>query len=259
MLALVVDISAHPRAAHSRATCYKCYNVSIPHTQDYIDEAPPWTPTNRGHGITKGNIKSERTLAQLFAQAKGPRSSDRVSRSGESLTSRDSGLCTFSLRRHSHRLSETLACSKLSWSPERPFAFSECLRLWWISLLTPELLTLELRVTSVTMFQSPTHKSVRMQPYLESLPDYIDEAPPWTPTNRGHGITKGNIKSERTLAQLFAQAKGPRSSDRVSRSGESLTSRDSGLCTFSLRRHSHRLSETLACSKLSWSPERPFA
>jgi len=70
---------------------------------------------------------------------------------------------------------------------------------------------------------------------------------------------KGNIKSERTLAQLFAQAKGPRSSDRVSRSGESLTSRDSGLCTFSLRRHSHRLSETLACSKLSWSPERPFA
>ena len=25
--------------------------------------------------------------------------------------------------------------------------------------------------------------------YLESLPNYIDGAPPWTPTNRGHGIT----------------------------------------------------------------------
>jgi len=30
MLALVVDFSAHPRAAHRRA---KCYNVSIFHTQ----------------------------------------------------------------------------------------------------------------------------------------------------------------------------------------------------------------------------------
>jgi len=28
-----------------------------------------------------------------------------------------------------------------------------------------------------------------MQPYLESLPNYIDGKPPWTPTNRGHGIT----------------------------------------------------------------------
>ncbi|QCE15022.1 hypothetical protein DEO72_LG11g2030 [Vigna unguiculata] len=32
MLALVVDISAHPRAAHPRAMCYKCYDGSIfPH------------------------------------------------------------------------------------------------------------------------------------------------------------------------------------------------------------------------------------
>ncbi|QCD95153.1 hypothetical protein DEO72_LG5g3246 [Vigna unguiculata] len=32
MLALVVDTSAHPRAAHPRAMCYKCYNGSIfPH------------------------------------------------------------------------------------------------------------------------------------------------------------------------------------------------------------------------------------
>ena len=36
--------------------------------------------------------------------------------------------------------------------------FSECLRLWWIPLLTPELLTPKLSVTSVTMFQSPTYK-----------------------------------------------------------------------------------------------------
>jgi len=28
-----------------------------------------------------------------------------------------------------------------------------------------------------------------MQPYLESLPSYTNGAPPWTPTNRGHGIT----------------------------------------------------------------------
>ena len=26
-------------------------------------------------------------------------------------------------------------------------------------------------------------------PYLESLPSYIDGAPPWTPTNKDHGIT----------------------------------------------------------------------
>ena len=33
--------------------------------------------------------------------------------------------------------------------------FSGCLHLWWIPLLTLELLTLELSVTSVTMSQSP--------------------------------------------------------------------------------------------------------
>jgi len=27
-----------------------------------------------------------------------------------------------------------------------------------------------------------------MQPYLESLLNYIDGAPPWTPTNRSHEI-----------------------------------------------------------------------
>ncbi|QCE03117.1 hypothetical protein DEO72_LG8g1138 [Vigna unguiculata] len=31
MLALVVDTSAHPRAAHSRAMCYKCFNSIFPH------------------------------------------------------------------------------------------------------------------------------------------------------------------------------------------------------------------------------------
>ncbi|QCE14014.1 hypothetical protein DEO72_LG11g1012 [Vigna unguiculata] len=45
MLTLVVDISAHPRAAHPRAKCYKCYNVSIPHT--------------RGHGITSRPLKHD--------------------------------------------------------------------------------------------------------------------------------------------------------------------------------------------------------
>ena len=29
----LVDFSTHPRAVHPRAKCYKCYNVSIPHTQ----------------------------------------------------------------------------------------------------------------------------------------------------------------------------------------------------------------------------------
>jgi len=33
-----------------------------------------------------------------------------------------------------------------------------------------------------------------MQPYLESLPNYIDGVPPWTPTNRGHGITSRSLK-----------------------------------------------------------------
>jgi len=35
-----------------------------------------------------------------------------------------------------------------------------------------------------------------MQPYLESLPDYIDGAPPWTSTNRGHGITSRPLKHD---------------------------------------------------------------
>ncbi|QCD97239.1 hypothetical protein DEO72_LG6g1949 [Vigna unguiculata] len=41
-----------------------------------------------------------------------------------------------------------------------------------------------------------TRKSLTwwMQPYLESLPSYTDGAPPWTPTNRGHGITSRPLK-----------------------------------------------------------------
>jgi len=33
-------------------------------------------------------------------------------------------------------------------------------------------------------------------PYLESLPSYIDGAPPWTPTKRGHGITSLSLKHD---------------------------------------------------------------
>ena len=33
-------------------------------------------------------------------------------------------------------------------------------------------------------------------PYLESLPCYIDGAPPWTPTNRGHEITSRPLKHD---------------------------------------------------------------
>ena len=98
--------------------------------------------------------------------------------------------------------------------------FSRCLHLWWIPLLTPELC-----VTSVTMNQIPPHTRLafnRFQaswyshhksqsalsetnwllrvsgcnPYLESLPSYIDGAPPWTPTNRGHGITSRPLKHD---------------------------------------------------------------
>jgi len=35
-----------------------------------------------------------------------------------------------------------------------------------------------------------------MQPYLESLPSYTDGAPPWTLTNRGHGITSRPLKHD---------------------------------------------------------------
>jgi len=33
-----------------------------------------------------------------------------------------------------------------------------------------------------------------MQPYLESLPNHIDGAPPWIPINRSHGITSRPLK-----------------------------------------------------------------
>jgi len=29
---------------------------------------------------------------------------------------------------------------------------------------------------------------------MQSLPNYIDEAPPWTPTSRSHGITSRPLK-----------------------------------------------------------------
>jgi len=48
MLALVVDTSAHPRAAHPQAICYKCYNESIP-PQGYplMSFRPPATLTTK--------------------------------------------------------------------------------------------------------------------------------------------------------------------------------------------------------------------
>jgi len=101
--------------------------------------------------------------------------------------------------------------------------FSGCLHLWWIPLLDPELLISELCVTSVTMnqislttrlalneFQASCYSHHRSQsalsetnwplrvsgcsPYLESLTSYTNGAPPWTPTNRGHGITSRPLK-----------------------------------------------------------------
>ena len=105
--------------------------------------------------------------------------------------------------------------------------FSGRLHLWWMPLLTPELLTPELCVTSVSMNQfsfttrlalnefqgscyfhhrsqsalSETNWPLRVSrcsPYLESLPSYTDGAPPWpwTPTNRGHGITSRPLKHD---------------------------------------------------------------
>ncbi|QCE00110.1 hypothetical protein DEO72_LG7g1396 [Vigna unguiculata] len=53
-----------------------------------------------------------------------------------------------------------------------------------------------------------------MQPYLESLPSYTDGALPWTPTNRGHGITSRPLKRSPRRRGSLAQA-------RQSRSGES--------------------------------------
>jgi len=103
--------------------------------------------------------------------------------------------------------------------------FSGCLHLWSIPLLDPELLISELCVTSVTMNQislttrlalnefqascyshhksqsalSETNWPLRVSgcsPYLESLPSYTDGTPPWTPTNRGHGITSRPLKRD---------------------------------------------------------------
>ena len=103
--------------------------------------------------------------------------------------------------------------------------FSGRSHLWWIPLLDSELLISELCVTSVTMNQislttrlalnefqascyshhgsqsalSETNWPLRVSgcsPYLESLPSYTDGAPPWAPTNRGHGITSRSLKRD---------------------------------------------------------------
>jgi len=100
MLALVVDTSTHPRAAHPRAMCYKCYNESIP-------------------------LHTRLTLNELQASC------------------------------YSHHRSQ--------------FALSETN---WL-----------LRVLGCN-------------PYLESLPNYYDGAPPWTPTNMGHRITSRPLKHD---------------------------------------------------------------
>jgi len=39
-----------------------------------------------------------------------------------------------------------------------------------------------------------------MQPYLESLPDYIDGVPLWILTNRGHGITSRPLKHDQEVS-----------------------------------------------------------
>jgi len=41
-----------------------------------------------------------------------------------------------------------------------------------------------------------------MQPYLESLLSYTDGAPPWVPTNRGHGITSRPLKHDPEKSHL---------------------------------------------------------
>ncbi|QCE04078.1 hypothetical protein DEO72_LG8g2111 [Vigna unguiculata] len=69
MLALVVDISAQPRAAHLRAMFYKCYDGSnFPHHK-IIQE-----PTD---------IQSQHCLTQHLAQAEGSRSGEFPLRLGE--------------------------------------------------------------------------------------------------------------------------------------------------------------------------------
>jgi len=60
-------------------------------------------------------------------------------------------------------------------------------------------------------------------------------------------MLKGLAQARRTLAQVSSY-----------RLGESSTYKIVTLCAFSLRRDSPRLSETLARSKLSRSPERPI-
>jgi len=39
-------------------------------------------------------------------------------------------------------------------------------------------------------------RALGCSPYLESLPGYTDGAPPWAPTNRGHGITSRPLKRD---------------------------------------------------------------
>ncbi|QCD93483.1 hypothetical protein DEO72_LG5g1558 [Vigna unguiculata] len=91
MLALVVDTSAHPRAAHPRAMCHKCYDGSIfPHHKT----APSPSPSLKQTSLAR----ARETLAQA-----------RPHRLGESSKSWNSGLCTVSLRRDPPRLGEMLA------------------------------------------------------------------------------------------------------------------------------------------------------
>jgi len=97
--------------------------------------------------------------------------------------------------------------------------FSRCLHLWWIPLLPPSY------VLQVLQWINPPHTRLALNefrascyshhksqsalsetnwplrvsgcsPYLESLPSYINGAPPWTPTNMGHEITSWPLKHD---------------------------------------------------------------
>ncbi|QCE02582.1 hypothetical protein DEO72_LG8g597 [Vigna unguiculata] len=94
MPALVVDTSAHPRAAHPRAMCYKCYDGSIfPHHKRPASPSTSLRPKD-------------------LAQARHARSGESPSpRRGLEGASRNQ--CGISLRRDPSRLGEMFTRSKI--------------------------------------------------------------------------------------------------------------------------------------------------
>ncbi|QCE03750.1 hypothetical protein DEO72_LG8g1776 [Vigna unguiculata] len=107
-----------------------------------------------------------------------------------------------------------------------------------------------LQVVTINQISLTTRVS-GCSPYLESLPSYTDGAPPWAPTNRGHGITSRPLKHDPRGETCSLRRASP--SPRREHKSKGMSNARSRLSEIPLA-----WASCLLAQKLSESPGRPF-